>query len=135
MTDESSTSERRNIANDKGRERRYIKRLSEPQIRRNFQQIILFARIILVFIVIYIGIVFASAFAKDVLGRTRSFFVIVAAVLFGSGLWLFERAAVSYMSNESVERLVTALEKFRIFLLVLLVLVAVFGTTHIISLF
>ncbi len=135
MTDKSLPSERRNQENEKGRERRFIKRLSEPQLRRNFQQIILFSRIILVFLLIYIGLIVASAFSKDVLGRTRSFFVIVAALLFGSGLWLVERAAVSYMSNESVGRLVLALDKLRNFFLVILVLTAVFGATHLISLF
>lgn len=135
MTEESTAKERRKLSNPKGRERRFIKRLSEPHLRRNFQQIVLFARIVLVFVVVYVGLVFASAFSRDVLGRTRSFFYIVAAVLFGSGLWLVERAAVSYMSNESVDRLVIALEKMRNFFLVILVLVVVFGTTHLISLF
>ncbi len=136
MTEESTAAnERRKLANPQGRERRFIKRLSEPHLRRNMQQIVLFSRIVLVFVAIYVCVVFASAFSRDVLGRTRSFFYIVAAIFFGSGLWLVERAAVSYMSNESVERLVIALEKMRNFFLVLLVLIVVFGTTHLISLF
>ncbi len=134
MTEDQDEKDRRS-QDSKGRERRTIKRLSEPHLRRNIQQIILFSRIILTFICVFAAVVFASAFAKDVLGRTKSFFVIVAAALFASGLWLVERAAVSYMSNESVDRLVIALEKMRNFFLVLLVLVSVFGSVYIISLF
>ncbi len=132
---DSQSQERRTVAHPKGRERRYIKRLSEPQLRRNVQQIVTFSRLILGFAAIYSIVIFATAFQKDVLGRTRSFFIIVATLLFGIGLWFFERAAVSYLSNESVERLVIALEKMRNFFLVILVLVVVFGATHLISLF
>ena len=133
-TDEASA-ERRSRANPKERERRFIKRLSEPQLRRNIQQAVTFSRLILAFAAVYACIIFGTAFSKDVLGRTRSFFVIVATLLFAIGLWFFERAAVSYLSNESIDRLVIALEKLRNFFLVILVLVYVFGTVHIVSLF
>ena len=135
MTDKAENNERRALANPKARERRYIKRLSEPLLRKNIQQIVLFSRLVLGFATIYVIAIATSAVSQAGLGRTKAFFIVTATFLFGISLWMFERAAVSYLSNESVERLVISLEKMRNFFLVILVLVFVFGGVHLISLF
>lgn len=136
LGDESQSWAERRAEPDSGlRERRVIPRLGDARIRFYAQQIHRLCRVWIGASVLYVIAMVGAHFAQNMKFNERSLFFGLVVTVVAIAVHGVSMAARSYMENESEARIAKFMERCFVMFLVMVVISAVLGVAHLITLF
>ncbi len=130
-----SLDERRQNPDSQARDRRVIARISQPEMRTYFSHMSKLTRLWVGLSVAYVAALFAANVSGGKMAMGRSLFYGVVVTVIAICVHRFERSLRSYMNSESQAKLVVVSERLFLLLFVSMILGAVMGIVHLVTLF
>lgn len=124
--------ERRHVSDSELRDRRVIRRFTDPHLRTYARLVRIVCQAWMAFTAVYF-VLYAMYGSTGRVSTARTFFIGVTLLSVVVAVHRLNQAVKSYLQNESQARLAIAIERLFLLLFVVVVVSIIFGTAHVIS--
>ncbi|MCM2280473.1 MAG: hypothetical protein NDI61_01350 [Bdellovibrionaceae bacterium] len=130
---DNTVQERRTVADERGRDRRVIRRISDASLRTTLQQIMWMVRVWAVSAVFFAVAQLLIHYNESSLARNRAIFFAGVIFIIVFPAFRFAQQILSFLRSESQEKLTTIAHGLRMLFFVILVISMILGSVRLIA--